>query len=289
MIPFVLGLFGALFYLGNSEVRRFENLAAKDIRSKLHGDHMKVTVRTQLNGLIGGPLGDLKQVTIRASNFETDGVPLFTEPDRSKKGVIRDLRIELKEFKIGGLLIQELDSDIPDCHYDYSLAVSKRQIRLSESGKGTGSVTIREKDLESFILRKFGEIKRVSVRIADDMVHVEGYGEFLIVKANFAVDAKLIAIDGTKLALSDATIFFDGKLADDVSRKALLNTLNPVVDLNRDLKLYDAIKIQKLELKKGSIRAEGETKIPDLPAENLGVEWRRAWLAGWPLCPVPRR
>ena len=138
MIPFILGLFGALFYAGNSEVRRFENLAAKDIRASIRGDHAKVSVRTELNGIIGGPLGDLKQVTIRASDFETDGVPLFTQPELSKKGSIDNLRIELRNFTIGGLRIQELIADIPDCRYDYARAIAKRQIRLSQSGTGRG-------------------------------------------------------------------------------------------------------------------------------------------------------
>jgi hypothetical protein len=99
MIPLVLGLFGLIFHFGNSEVKRFENLAAKDIRSKIRGESSKVSVRAELNGIIGGPLGDLKKVTIRASNFETDGVPIFTQPELSKKGIVRTLRIELKEFK----------------------------------------------------------------------------------------------------------------------------------------------------------------------------------------------
>src|SRR5579862_3671711 len=115
MIPIVFGFFTALFYLGNSEVHRFENLAARDIRATLRGDNAKVSVRTELNGLVGGSLGDLAKVTIRASDFETDGLPLFTEPQLSKKGVIRDLRIELREFTIAKLHIQELLSDIPDC------------------------------------------------------------------------------------------------------------------------------------------------------------------------------
>ena len=265
MIPLIFGLFAAIFYCGNSEVHRFENLAARDIRATLHGDQAKVSVRTQLNGIVGGVMGDLSEVTIRASNFETDGVPLFTEPGLSKKGIIRDLRLELRDFTIAGLRVRELVSDIPDCHYDYALAVAKHKIRLSESGYGRGDVVIGERDLERFILRKFGEIKQVSVRVAGGRVHVEGYGEFLILKANFSVDANLIAVGGTKLALDDAKILFDGKAADDVSRNAILEALNPVVDLDRDLKLYDAIYVDKLTLEDGTIRAEGTTKIPDDP------------------------
>jgi hypothetical protein len=272
MIPLVLGLFGALFYFGNSEVRRFENLAAKDIRTKIRGEQSKVSVRTELNGIIAGPLGDMRKVTIRASNFETDGVPIFTQPELSKKGIVRNLRIELKEFKIAGLLVKELVADIPDCRYDYTLAVTKRKIRLSQSGVGRGEVTIREKDLESYILHKYREIKKVSVKVANDKVHVEGYGEFLIIKTNFSVDATLSAMDGTKLALDQTTIYFDGILADDVSKQALLETLNPVVDLAQGLKLYDAILVDRIVLRNGVIRAMGATKIPVQPPGILRAQ-----------------
>lgn len=265
MIPLILGLFGALFYFGNSEVRRFENLAARDIRASIHGDQAKVSVKTELNGLIAGPLGDLKKVTIRASNFETDGVPLFTQPELSKKGIIRSLRIELRDFTLAGLHIRELVSTIPDCRFDYTKAITKRQIRLSHSGLGRGEVVIAEKDLEAYILRKFGEIKTVTVRIRDDRVRVEGYGEFLIIKTNFAVDAKLTPVGFTKLELTDAKIFLDGKPADEISSKTLLKTLNPVVDLNKDLKLHDAILVDGITLRDGVIRGEGTTRIPTQP------------------------
>lgn len=268
MIPLLLGLLGAAFCFGNSEVRRFENIAAKDIRASIHGDHAKVSVRTKLNGIIGGPLGDLKEVTIRASDFEAPGVPLFVQPGLSRKGIIRNLHIDLRDFTLAGLRIQELSSDIPDCHYDYALAISKHKIRLSQSGTGRGRVVIRDKDLEPYILRKFGEIKRVTVRIEGGHVHVEGYGEFLILKAPFSVDANLVAVDGTKLVLTDATITFNGGLADEFARKTLLDTLNPVVDLNKDLKLYDAIHVDTIDLHDGTISASGATAIPLQPVPD---------------------
>lgn len=281
MIPIVLGIFGALFYFGNSEVRRFENLAARDIRAKISGDKAKVSVKTELNGIIGGPLGDLKKVTIRASNFATDGVPLFTQPELSKKGIIRSLRIELKEFTLGGLKIQELSSTIPDCRFDYTRAVMKRQIRLSQSGIGRGEVLIRERDLEAYILRKFGEIKRVKVTIADDLVRVVGYGEFIIVKADFQLEAKLAAVEGSKLSLIDARIRFDGKPADEISSKALLETLNPVVDLNQDLKLHNAILVDEILLRNGILRASGTTRIPIQPGEPAEPPVNWYWLRGF--------
>lgn len=259
------GLFGLLFGLGAREVRRFENLAARDIGSKLTGENVKVDVKTELNGIIGGALGDLKKVTIRASDFSTPGLPLFTEPERSKKGIVRELNLILDRFHLGGLAIDHLEASIPDCRFDYSLAMRKKEIRLSQSGIGTGYVRIKEKDLERFVLLKFKEIKRVSVVIRDHKIFVEGYGEFLIVKTDFLVIASIEPVDGTKLALTDAYILFGGMKAPPEAAKALLDTLNPVVDLSKDLGLLDAIKVKRIKLINGLLEAWGETKIPEKP------------------------
>lgn len=262
MIPLLLGLFGALFYTGNAEVRRFENSAANTIKDKLEGPKKVVRVRSGWNGIIGGALGDLKGVTIHAKHFSTPGLPFYTEPDRSKKGIIRKLEIDLQDFYLNGLRINHLHSVIPDCNFDYTLALTQNQILLSRSGVGSGYVDVLEHDLEPFILKKFHEIKTVTVRIANGRIHVKGYGEFIVIKANFEVDAQLSISDETRLGLTDAHILFNGVAADEQSSLVLLKTLNPVVDLNRDLKLDGAMLIEGLSLSKGVLKAFGKTQIP---------------------------
>ncbi len=210
--------------------------------------------------------GHFKRVTIEAADFSTVGLPLFTEPQLPKSGKIDDLRIVLHNFNLRNLHIRELSSDIPDCRYDFGLAVHKNRIRLSESGVGTGSVVIEEGDLQRFILTKYPSIKTVHVRIADGKVHVWGYGEFIVIRTNFDVVASIVAPGGDKLALADAAIMFDGNPADEGSRAALLQVLNPVVDLDRDLALYDAISVSKIEMEKGELIAYGSTKIPNQPS-----------------------
>lgn len=114
-------------------------------------------------------------------------------------------------------------------------------------------------------MRKFPEIKRCTVEIDRDKAFVEGYGEFVIVKAEFRVIASLKVVDGTKLMLTNARIWLDGRRADEASRRALLDTLNPVIDLSRDLRLYDAIAVTKLRLRDGVLKAWGTTQIPMAP------------------------
>jgi len=258
---YVLAGLGLLFGIGGLGMSSFEHRAAADIRHSLSGSHVQVHIETRAVGMnaLGG---HLKRVTIDASNFSTAGLPLFTEPQLPKDGKIDELRIVLHNFDLKGLHIQELDSNIPDCRFDFGLATSKNRIRLSQSGVGEGSVVIAQSDLEAFILAKYKSIKTVHVAIGDGKVHVWGFGEFIIVRTNFDVVANLTAPTGDRLALTDAVITFDGHPADDMARKALLDTLNPVVDLDRDLGLHGAISVDKIELSKGILKAQGATRIP---------------------------
>lgn len=262
---YLLAGLGLLFGLGGIGSSYFERKAAADIGHSLKGTHVQVRVETRAVGLneLGG---HFKRVTIEAADFSTPGLPLFTEPQLPKSGKIDDLRIVLHNFELRNLHIKELFSDIPDCRYDFGLAVHKNRIRLSQSGVGVGSVVIEQSDLEKFILAKYPSIKTVHVKIADGKVHVWGFGEFIVIRTNFDVVAAITAQGGDKLALADSTITFDGKAADEASKAALLQTLNPVVDLNRDLGLYGAISVLKIEMTNGELKATGSTTIPNLPA-----------------------
>jgi hypothetical protein len=265
IFAYLLAGLGFLFGLGGYASTSFEHKAANDIKSELSGPHVRVSVQTRAVGL-NAVAGHLKRVTITASDFSTPGLPLFTESNLPKSGKIDDLRIILSDFSLKNLHIARLESKIPDCYYDFDLALKKQQIRLSQSGTGEGSVTIKARDLEQFILKKYHEIKTVHVALENGNAHVWGYGEFIVIHTNFDVLASLQAIDGTKLVLTDATISFDGHQADEMARKVLLDTLNPVVDLDKDLGLYGAISVTDIQLDKGEIRAKGVTKIPEDPA-----------------------
>lgn len=267
-----MGLLSAAILAGfgiwaGEEEKRFERAAASEIAGRLSGDGKRVSVNVRANGL-GGAWGDLSVATITAADFSLKGLPLFTEPERPRSGKVGTLQLRLSDFVLGGLRVESLSADIPDCRYDFGLARREKTIRLSESGVGTGSVRIREQDLADYIVRKFGEIKRCTVKVEKGFVWVEGYGEFLVVKSDFTVIAKIGVVDGTQLMLTDAKIYFDWRRADGFAAEALLKSLNPVVDLRKDLGLYDAVTVEKVRLEEGVLEATGRTKIPVKPTEN---------------------
>ncbi len=262
LLPFAL--LGLGFVYGDMEVAKFERLAAAEISSKLTGDDRKVTVNAVPSGL-SLAWGELDSAKIDARHFSLTELPFFTEPWRSKAGKLVMLHLRMSDFNLRGLQIAELIADIPNCRYDLGLARGKKQFRISKSGEGTGSVRVDEKALADYIVEKYAEVKSATVKIYNDVVWVEGYGEFLIVNTNFTVIAKLTPVDGTKLVLTDAKIYFDWVRAEPAAAKVLLDLLNPVIDLHTELGLYDAIHVTDIRLRDGFVLASGKTRVPERP------------------------
>ncbi len=273
MALWLLGLAAGVFALGGSEIRRFERDAARDIASLLQpsegGSKPVVRVSAQYPGLLSPAFGEVESASILASGFATQGLPLFTEPNRSKAGRIDSLNLSLRNFSLRGLRVERLEASIPDCRFDLGFAQRKRKIRLSRSGLGVGRVEILLTDLEKFIPLKFVEIVQCSARVVGKRLVIEGDGKFLLLNGRFSVSGE-IAWSGTQILLKAAKMTFDGKPMDPMSEEGLLQVLNPVIDLDKDLGLYDAVQISEVTLLPDRIVATGKTKIPDLPT-NDGV------------------
>ena len=262
--PWLLGGLVALFGFGAATVRNFEHAAAKEIADKLVGDHKVVRVGVTYPGILSPALGEVGTATITASKFRCEGLPLFTEPKRSKKGTIELLKLDLSDFYLRDLRCERFSAEIPNCRFDFALAASKKRIRLSRSGLGTGTVELKVKDLGPYILRKYAEIKLVEVTTEGDWVRVKGFGQFLVLSASFDVKAK-ITTNGSQLNLTDCIVRIDNKETDAEGQQNLINTLNPVIDFAKDLDLYDAVDAKSVTVSGDTIKVFGRVKIPNLP------------------------
>lgn len=266
-LPLLAAGLGLIFHFGGQQVRRFERLAAEDLRTVLSGPAATVSVKTSFSSLVGGPLGEMETVTVAASDFICERLPLFTDPRLSRVGAIRELRLDLKNFRIAGLDVASLEASFPNCRFDYGLALHGHRFRLSRSGTGEGRVRILEDALGPYIVRKYKEVAVASVRIEKDKIFVDGTGEFLMVRTQFSVIAALEVGGGTKLVLAHPRVFFDGRRADPGLAAVLLRALNPVVDLDRDLGLFGAMRVAGLSLRDGVLEAWGPACVPVRPVE----------------------
>lgn len=250
------------------EVRLFERGSAEDIASRLGGEQKSVKVHVRLDGVAGGSQGRLRSARIEARSFQVDGLPLFTERDRARDGFIGVLELRLYDFTLRTLFIKELSADLHQCRYDFGLAKRERRVRLSQSGTGPGYALVTADALERFLLSKYPEIKTVSVRLEKYKAFVEGYGEFLVARSPFYVIADLQPRQGTQIWLSNAIVFLDGRRASQETERALLNSINPVLDLDKDLHLHGALQLSRVEIRDGVLAVYGTAKIPERPEES---------------------
>lgn len=247
------------------EIGVFERAAASEIAGLLGGDKKSVRLRAVPDGLLGGAFGVLREGKIEASHFETDELPLYTEPWRSQHGVLKSLKLRLKNFRLRSLEIESLEADVPACRYDFALLMREKRVRISRSGVGIGKVRVRETALSDFVLRKFSGMKSISIRCDRGWIWAEGEGEFLVIQTKFWLKAKLVPRGGRQLFLEQATVSFDGIRAEPELAKVLLDALNPVVDLDADLGLHGAMDVEAVEAANGTVTAIGKSRIPVAP------------------------
>lgn len=247
--------------------RREERRAEEFLRAAIPSGVDRVKVSFSPNGPAGA-WGDLESATIEASGFRLRELPLFVVPGTRGSGRMGTLKLRLNDFMLTALKVEELSADIPACRYDYGKARKYGDLVFSRCGVGNGKVVIRDDALETFILAKYKEIKRCSVKIDRGVIVVEGFGEFLVASTEFKVIARISCEDGSKLMLDSPRIYLGLEKADAFTSKALLKTLNPVVDLKRDLGLHDAVTVTNVKLESGKVVATGQARIPTKPGAS---------------------
>lgn len=246
-----------------------EKRAAVDIAAKLSGPDKEVRVSASFDSPFHALGGNVASATITARNFSVNGLPLFTEPWRSKAGRVGTLHLRLYDFMLRDLPVEELRADIRSCRFDLGLALREKKVRLSKSGEGPGYVRVTADALERFVLEKYREITSISIRLEKYKLFAEGEGDFLVFKSRFYVIADIVPKNGTELWLANAVVFLDDKRVRDGSDAAILDTLNPVIDQNEDLGLHGALRLERVEIRNGFVELFGTARIPEAPTAKL--------------------
>lgn len=216
------------------------------------------------NGL-GAIWGEFESASIEARDFEVEGLPLFVEPSRSKAGKLSTLRIRLSNFVLRGLECELLSADLGECRFDFGLARREGKVRLSKSGSGPGFVRLNERAIERFISQKYKVVSEVRVELRSGKALVEAKGDFLFFRSRFFVVASLVPRDGSQIWLDDAVIYADGIRVGEGAERALLQALNPVIDGNEDLSLYNSLDMKEVRIADGKVELHGIAKIAERP------------------------
>ena len=257
-----LALFAILLTLGRGAIREIEKNAAREIRQRI-GDGT-FTVRIEPDGVDGLAQGRLKTLTVHARDFTLNGLPFTLEPERPQSGRIKQFIMQMTNAHLRGLRAERAIAFIPEVYYDKSLALRKRIFRLSATGIGACEIVVNETDLAAYILRKYAPyIREVAVQITAEQTTVQGVAALFVGEVRFKAVGKLAPRDGRYLDLAEVRIEIEGANLPAESANLLRQFLNPIIDIERDLGLYDGLAIDTVISELGKMRALGRVWIPE--------------------------
>jgi len=270
-----LGITAGLFLFGGVTKASFERSAARDIQSRLavRTDGAKILVRVTTRPNFRTVAGYMPSATILARQFAADGLPLYSEPARSRRGKLDRLSLQIEDFDLRGLRVAKLSALIPDCRFDLDLAINLRKIRLSQTGEGIGEVQIAAESLEKFVLQKYPLLKTCLMRLENDRVTVTGDGRVGNSPLRFVIEGSIESADGRSLRITRATASINGVPSAEPAAAALANSINPILHLDRDLGMYGSVDITKIALRGGRLVAMVNTRIPAEPKWVIS-HWR---------------
>ncbi|MFQ3611154.1 MAG: LmeA family phospholipid-binding protein [Fimbriimonadales bacterium] len=254
-----LAVIAILLTLGRGAVREWEKTAERELQSVIGG---KVDLRIQPDedGLFQGRL---KRLVVDAREFALNGFPFTLEPERPRTGHIQKFILQMRSARLRGLRAESAYAEIPDVYYDRQLALSKRIFRLSATGIGNAVIVVNEDDLADYIVRKYAPyLREISVAITPEQTTVQGQAVFFGNRVQFRAVGKLAPREGVYLDLAEAQLEIEGGELPPQSVEILRQWLNPIIDLDRDLGIYDGLRVDAVLSEVGRMRVLGKIWIP---------------------------
>ncbi|MCS7273623.1 MAG: hypothetical protein NZ550_05695 [Fimbriimonadales bacterium] len=247
--------------IGRGALREVEKTAAREIRQRIGSGTIRV--RIEPDGIDGLLRGRLHRLTVYARDFTLNGLPFTLEPERPRTGLIKQFVLLIENASLRGLRAEYATAIIPEVFYDRSLALAKRIFRLSATGVGACEIVVNEHDLAAYIRAKYARfIREVAVQISPQQTVVQGVALLLGSEVRFRAVGKLAPREGRFLDLAEMQVDIEGASLPAQSAELLRQFLNPIIDVERDLGLYDGLAIDVVQSEVGRMRAQGRVWIP---------------------------
>ena len=101
------------------------------------------------------------------------------------------------------------------------------------------------------------------MQITAEQTTVQGVAALFVGEVRFKAVGKLAPRDGRYLDLAEVHIEIEGANLPPESANLLRQFLNPIIDIERDLGLYDGLAIDAVISELGKMRALGRVWIPN--------------------------
>ena len=255
-----LGIFG-MFIIHGSLQPRVRHYVIRQAREGF-GESGTLRATVKPRGALGLLANDVWAIDLYGENNVSTGIPFKLYPKGGWKGSIRHLRIHFKNFEMNGMRVAGLEGDIPFAKYDISHAMVRGRLHLRGADPGTATVLLSAENVRDAMQKRFGNlISDATVTLEKDRVLIAGKLLLLGLRQAFRSTNSLVVREG-RLELADSAFFLNEKLVPSLTMASMLKQINPVFDVERDLKVTNFFTITGVKVSTEVIRVEGTLRLP---------------------------
>jgi hypothetical protein len=249
-----------LTFLSAFAQRRVEHAADRDIRREVHGGYVKTMVRSR--GIFGLLVGESSTTRIAGAGFLTQDLPFKLEPGGGSRARVGKLELDFRDFTLRTLPLRSLRATIPAVTLDVNQALWNDRIVLRSAGEGTAVAVVDEAGLRMFVAQKYPQYKDLELRLTPGTASLSAQAALFGLPARVEATGGVQVRDGRYLDAVNTIMRLNGKEAAASLTQSIVRTLNPVLDIDKDLGLGGYIYMTRAEIGQGILTVFGRATIP---------------------------
>jgi len=239
---------------------RVEHAARRDLRAAIPNG--RIDARVESRGLYGMVVGRAWRATISGGGFTTDTLPFRLEPGGGTRASVRHLTLDLHDIVVRDLPIRTLRADIPFVELDGTRVLFSGHVSLRAAGEGRGEAVLTAEGLTRFLSKQRPQFRNLEIRLVPGEARVRAETTFLAASSLVEGRAKIAIAAGRRLNAVDAKITLGGRELSAPLTETLLRTLNPIIDIERDLGLGDWLYVTDAEIGDGILTVRARVTLP---------------------------
>jgi hypothetical protein len=175
---------------------------------------------------------------------------------------VRHLELDFHDIVLHDLPVRSLNADVPFAKADAVRVLFDGHFRIRAAGVGSGTAVATSEGLRAFLTKTRPQFQDLQIKLVPGEAFVTAkaalFGPTTLIEAR----AKLAVADGRYLNAVDATVVLNGSPVSAAVTASLLRILNPVIDIERDLKLGKWLYVTGAEIGDGILTVRAKVTIP---------------------------
>ncbi len=239
---------------------RAEHAIVHDLAKTVQGGKINATVNGR--GMFGLLFGQASTVFISGSGFKSDGFKFRVQRGSGLRAYVARLNLSFTDFTVRDVPVRRYVADFPSVSIDGARVIFDERIIMRTAGEGIAEATVGPEALAAIFARKFPQYKNVKIALRPGVVDVSAEANALGITTRVESSSSTALSEGRYVLLSASKVLVNGKEASPEFVKNLYKTINPAVDIYKDLGLGGYFYATRLDLEDGVLKVRGRALIP---------------------------